>query len=139
MPPYKKETHLEIMNPVEPKNAVLLVMKNIWRSVDPMNINISQVLKIPWNKFCQFCCSKAFWKHWNNTSSICLNIICKLRILSVGVSWLYFEYRQLVLAQPTNQASSYFFRKICTIWILMHIYRFSAAMICLAFINFLHA
>ena len=35
------------MNPVELKNAVLLIMKNIWRSVDPMKKNMSQVLKIP--------------------------------------------------------------------------------------------
>ena len=66
---------------------MLRIKKKIWSSVNPICKTISQACKMMFKQIVSLlfqCCSNAFWKHWNNTLTICLKVILWTRALSVG-------------------------------------------------------
>ena len=95
---------------------MLLVTKKICK-------NISQVARLRSNKFLK-CCFNSLKKHWNNTSTICLKVILRTRgIVRWGCPNTPFRYGRYIQAvivfhwffqQPTQRASLYYFRGICT-------------------------
>ena len=110
---------------------MLLVMKNIWNSGNPVCKIMSQVFKIVLKKMSQ-CCSNAFWKHWKNTLMICLKVILWTGdhvFCGFPDSPLWYgHYIQAVIMfqwfflQPTQWASLYYFRRIYTMWLLPHLF-----------------